>query len=204
VSTQNIDQSDLGVPKEFVEENIESIKNTHHKKGGPYNKKDREARHKEVFRLHFEYGYSAVKIAEMMKVNRNTINNDINYLYLQLQKEWGSHDIHSWWMRQMRRLEMQRTRLREELDKDIDFEKRLVLEKMILEIDNRLLQSSIKTITTKDEIMDLAVEVLNNYAKKNKLDVTYVHSRDINKLQTRNREKIAQIIKNDRTSRYGR
>ena len=104
----------------------------------------------------------------------------------------------------MRRLEMQRTRLREELDKDIDFEKRLVLEKMILEIDNRLLQSSIKTITTKDEIMDLAVEVLNNYAKKNKLDVTYVHSRDINKLQTRNREKIAQIIKNDRTSRYGR
>jgi len=33
------------------------------KKGGPYTKKEQEARRNEVFRLHFELGHSAVKIA---------------------------------------------------------------------------------------------------------------------------------------------
>ena len=192
------------VGKEFIRENIESYKNKSHKSGGPYNKQERLARRNEVFRLHFEYGYPAVKIADMMKVNHNTINNDINYLYSQLSREWDNHDISSWWMRQMRRLEMQRTRLRERLDQETDFEKKLVLEKMILDIDNKLLQSSVKIITTTEEFMDNLVGSLNNYARENKLDLTYVHSHDITKLQTRNLEKIKQIIKRDRSSRLGR
>jgi predicted DNA-binding protein YlxM (UPF0122 family) len=200
MSTENFEEF---VGKEFIEENIESCKK-HHKNGGPYNKQVREARRNEVFRLHFEYGYPAIKIAEMMKVNRNTINNDINYMYSQLSKEWENHDIQSWWMRQMRRLEMQRTRLRERLDKETDFEKRVVLEKMILGIDNKLLQSSIKTITTTDEVIDTAAAVLNRYAKEQKLNVTYVRSRDINNLQTRNREKITQIVNRDKSNRRGR
>ena len=202
MSTENIEE--LDVKQEFIEENMKSFKTKSRKNGGPYNKKDRDVRRNEVFRLHFEYGYSAVKIAEMMKVNRNTINNDINYLYSQLSKEWENHDIESWWMRQMRRLEMQRTRLREELDKESEFEKRLVLEKMILDIDNKLLQSSIKTITTSDVIVDAAIVALNKYAKDHKLDLTYVRSLDINKLETRNREKIIQIIKRDRLNKLGR
>lgn len=202
MSTENIDE--FGVEKEFIKENIESYKNKSRKSGGPYNKKDRQARRNEVFRLHFEYGYPAIKIADMMKVNRNTINNDINYLCSQLSREWDNHDISSWWMRQMRRLEMQRTRLREELDKETGFEKRLVLEKIILDIDNKLLQSSVRIITTQDEIVDNMVGALNKYAKENKLDVTYVHSRDITKLQTRNLEKIKQIIKRDKNRKVGR
>lgn len=51
------------------------------KKGGPYTKDERETRQKEVSRFYFEFGYSAVKIADLMKVNRNTINEDIKYLY---------------------------------------------------------------------------------------------------------------------------
>lgn len=57
------------------------------KDGGPYTKDERTKRQNEVARLHFEYGYSAVKIAEMMKVNRNTINSDIKYLYSEIKKE---------------------------------------------------------------------------------------------------------------------
>lgn len=202
MSTENIEE--LDVKKEFIEENMKSIKTRSRKNGGPYNKKDRDVRRNEVFKLHFEYGYPALTIAEIMKVNRNTINNDINYLYSHLSKEWDNHDIQSWWMRQMRRLEMQRTRLREELDKKTDFEKRIVLEKIILDIDNKLLQSSIKTIKTTDEIVDTAAAVLNKYAKEHKLDATYVRSRDINKLETRNLEKIVHIIKRDRGNRLGR
>ncbi len=42
------------------------------KKGGPYTKQEKEDRQIEVNKLHFEYGYSAVKIAEMLNVNRKT------------------------------------------------------------------------------------------------------------------------------------
>ena len=202
MSTENIDE--FGVEKGFIEENIDSHKNKSRKSGGPYNRQDRQARRNEVFRLHFEYGYSAVKIADMMKVNRNTINNDINCLYSQLSREWDNHDISSWWMRQIHRLEMQRTRLREGLDKETNFEKRLVLEKMILDIDNKLLQSSVKIIATNEQVMETVITTLNNYAKKNRLDATYTRSRDIIKLQTRNYEKIQQIIKRDRSNRLGR
>ena len=57
------------------------------KKGGPYTKNEKMKRQNEVYRLHFELGYSAVKISDMMKINRNTINSDINYWYSSLSKE---------------------------------------------------------------------------------------------------------------------
>jgi len=57
------------------------------KKGGPYTKDDQESRRNEVGRLHFEYGYSARKIADIMKINRNTINSDIKYLYDAIKEE---------------------------------------------------------------------------------------------------------------------
>ena len=47
------------------------------KKGGPYTKQEQEKRRDEVFKLHFEYGYSATQISQMLKINRNTINSDV-------------------------------------------------------------------------------------------------------------------------------
>lgn len=51
------------------------------KKGGPYPINQKQKRQNEVYKLHFEYGYSARKIAEMMMINRNTINGDLQYWY---------------------------------------------------------------------------------------------------------------------------
>ena len=63
---------DINVTPEFLVESIneEYQKN---KKGGPYSKIERKKRQHEVAKLHFEYGYSARKISEMMKINRATI-----------------------------------------------------------------------------------------------------------------------------------
>jgi len=61
------------------------------KKGGPYTKKDKEKRRTEVYTLHFEKGYSAVRIAEMLGINRNTVNEDIKYLYAQAVEELPRH-----------------------------------------------------------------------------------------------------------------
>ena len=66
--------------EEFFTENKNHFQkiNLQKKKGGPYSKHDRDARRNEVYKLHFEYGYSARKIADLMKVNRNTVNGDID------------------------------------------------------------------------------------------------------------------------------
>ena len=49
------------------------------KNGGPYTKKEQEERKLDVYHLYFEENYSAVKIAEMLNVHRNTINEDIKF-----------------------------------------------------------------------------------------------------------------------------
>ena len=60
---------------------------TKEKKGGPYTKDERLRRQNEISRFYFEYGYSATKISEMMKVNRNTINADIKCIYSNIKDE---------------------------------------------------------------------------------------------------------------------
>ena len=57
------------------------------KNGGPYNKKDQDKRRGQVHTLHFEKDYSAVKIAETLGINRNTINEDIKYWYSNIKEE---------------------------------------------------------------------------------------------------------------------
>jgi len=64
------------------------IKKSDKKNGGPYTKNEQEKRRNEVFKLAIEQGKSAVKIAEILKVNRNTVNGDIKILYHELGNEW--------------------------------------------------------------------------------------------------------------------
>jgi hypothetical protein len=47
-------------------------------------------RRSKVYNLHFEKGHSAVRIAEMNNVNRNTINEDIKYWYAQISRDFES------------------------------------------------------------------------------------------------------------------
>jgi len=110
------------------------------KKGGPYTKKEQDERRKEVYRLHFELGYSAVKIADLMKINRNTINADISFLYSQLAEQWNEYDTDSLIIKQVQRLELQRGRLYEELDKQEKSSDKIIIEKLLFQIDNRLTQ----------------------------------------------------------------
>jgi len=49
------------------------------KNGGPYNKKQQEERRKKVNELYFEKNLPTLKIAEILNVNRNTVNDDIPY-----------------------------------------------------------------------------------------------------------------------------
>ena len=93
--SKNTKSSELPkVSSEFLKDNQTRCKTnskSRKKKGGPYSKTDRQTRREEVYRLHFEYGYSALKISELMKINRNTINGDIQYWYSKVVKNWLGH-----------------------------------------------------------------------------------------------------------------
>ncbi len=106
------------------------------KKGGPYNKTDQDSRKNEVSRLYFEYGYSARKIAEMMKVNRNTINADIKYLYSNIKEEIKENSG-DFVIRQIGRLEAQRSRITESI-RENKIDDKIKYEKLLLEMDYRI------------------------------------------------------------------
>ena len=122
------------------------------KKGGPYTKQQQEKRRDEVFKLHFEYGYSAVQIAKLLNVNRNTINEDIKYWCTELYNEDKSNFSRDWLDKQFMRLELQRARLRKELDEDISLKERLQVERFITNIDLSISSLIVKIETAKKSV----------------------------------------------------
>jgi len=118
------------------------------KKGGPYTKKEQEERKIQVYHLHFEENKSAVKISELLNVNRNTINEDIRYWHSQLANEMKAQDLTAKMTKQIQRMEIQRDRLLEDLEDVDDINEKIKLEKFIHEIDNRLVQVFMKMISS--------------------------------------------------------
>lgn len=116
------------IKKEYVE----------HKKGGPYTKLEQEKRREVVFDFHFEKNYPAVKIAEMLDVNRNTVNDDIKYRYSQISEELDAHTVETWTIKQYQRMEAQRKRLLAELENQTQPHGVIAIEKMIFELDKML------------------------------------------------------------------
>ncbi len=140
-SSESIQASDFSVQNLANRSSEFKSKN---KKGGPYSKKDRDSRIEEVCRLHFEYGYSAIKISELMKVNRNTINNDIKQLYLTLETNWEKTTSVSLLQNHIESVLAQKRRLREALDNTEKFSEKLAIEKMILQVESKINQFQLR------------------------------------------------------------
>ena len=152
------------------------------KTGGPYPKDERVKRQNEVSRLHFEYGYSATKISEMMKVNRNTINQDIKTLYSELKEELKENNDNLI-IKQIGRLEAQRCRITENIQgvKNSQFNygasEKIRLEKILLDIDSKIndmlvrVSSDVKVNTSEEfkvspeQIKDFVLFLLIKYSQ---------------------------------------
>ena len=119
---------------------VESVK-----KGGRYTIKEQEERRIQVYHLHFEENRTAVKIAELLGVNRNTINGDIRYWHSQLAHEFNAQNIAAKMTKQIQRIDMQRDRLLEYLD-TADSDERDRIEKFVSDIDGKLMQYYSKMI----------------------------------------------------------
>jgi len=117
------------------------------KKGGRYTRKEQEERKIQVYHLHFEENKSAIKIAELLNVNRNTINEDIRYWHLQLANEFKAQDLTAKMTKQIQRMEIQRDRLLDLLEEAEDMDEKIKLERLVSDIDNRLVQIISKMIS---------------------------------------------------------
>ena len=135
---------ELNIFSEFIEESKKLGQTMPKRKGGRYTKQEKTKRQEEVHRLHFDYGYSARKIAEMMNINKNTINSDIDYWYSKITKKTNILNPEDSIVNSIERLNLQRNRLREALDKTVSFEERLKLERLIMESENKIGQMYLK------------------------------------------------------------
>lgn len=124
------------------------ITKENNKNGGPYTKKQQEDRRIQVYDLHFEKNLSAVKIAKLLNVHRNTINEDIRFWSLQYAKEMNPQELIFKMKKDIQRKEIQRDRLFEYLEDAKSLEEKMRIEKSILDIDNRLFQPYSKMITS--------------------------------------------------------
>lgn len=144
------------------------------KKGGPYPIHIKKKRRDEVFRLHFDYGYSARKISKMMNVSRNTINSDVLFCYAKLSQDTSNIYTDDWLNKILYRLDSQRTRFMERLDKTSDIGEILPLEKMILGIDSKLVQTILKIRESKLNMYDNVNKLFNQWLEENGHKERYV------------------------------
>ena len=88
--------------------------------------------------MYFEQKIPAIKIAEMLDVHRNTIDEDISFWNQQLCHEFKPRDLISRIIKQIHRMELQRDRLYEYFEKAQGIDEELALERFISDIDIRL------------------------------------------------------------------
>jgi hypothetical protein len=133
------------------------------KKGGPYNKENKQNRRDEVYRLHFELGYSARKISHAMKMNRNTINADVKFWYKELGKSFEVDTIKGNIAKQLVRYESQVNRLTEKSESCQDLELQLNIEKLITDISNKASMLHLKILDNHAEHPAKTKNQENNY-----------------------------------------
>ena len=191
--------NELSVPEDFIKENKANLGQFMPKsrKRGPYSKHDKLTRRSEVYRLHFEYGYSARRIAEMMKVNRNTINGDIQYLYGQVIKNYNMVDPRIAIIKQINKLEIQKTRLREQLDKTKNHSERISIERLLFDIDSKIIHIRIKISESNYQVHRMATKWLNDHLEKNQKEKRYLTLSDTSTVSISAYEKINKIIKEE-------
>ena len=176
------------------------------KKGGRYTKKEQEERRLQVYHLHFEQEKPAVKIAEMLNVNRNTINDDIRYWHQQLASEMNAQDISAKMTKQIQRMEIQRDRLLGDLEDAKSLEEIIKLERFISDIDNKLIGVYSKMIINGKEHLPPTIKIKDTDEEEIKEFVRDLvlsdHDPDSEDVHSEDTLKIYFIIKKKKKKKY--
>lgn len=189
-------ESDFSVSPDFIKDNM--VQTGPKRGGGPYTSKDKAARRNEVYKLHFDYGYSSRRIAEMMKINRKTIDNDIKLMYSKLMHKWNFPDIEEWLLYNMESLEIQKSRLREELDKVTDPQAKMSIERLLLDLESRSIELKFKLCTSMQRLHRRSNDIVNHWLEKKGAKTRYLSYWDTVRTTPRGRQKIGDILRQEK------
>lgn len=144
-------------------------------KFAPFTKVERRKRRIEVYKLHFENGMPATRIAQLMSVDRNTVNNDLKFLYRQALNDYNLDDmsLDDILEKQLIRLEAQRDRLGIYLSDAKDVTNKVTIERLIADIDFRVLTAVEKINHNTVQFYDQIIKAVNTIADNKKLDVRF-------------------------------
>ncbi len=166
------------------------------KRGGPYNKNKRNARRQKVYELHFEKGWTDVKIAQELKVSRNTINADIKYWYEKigsLEKIYNPEQIV---LATLERMSLRRIKLMELYETSTTINEKVQIEKAVNDIDYRIIHIQLKLATTTRRMFNLIYSKLNKILKENNINQEYATTFDQGIRVNESNEDVNKLLKN--------
>jgi hypothetical protein len=201
IPNRNYEPFDFEINQEFIEENkkinlnLVRHRHNHKQKFAPFTKSQRRKRRVEVYKLHFEYGMPATRIAEMMKVDRNTINNDLKILYREALKDYDPDDmsLDDILQKQLLRLETQRDRLGLYLSDAKDINGKIAIERLIADIDFKLIGAIEKVKHNAGRFWDEIIKEINRVAEEKKLNTRYTSLFELQKISTDSRKTLNKL-----------
>ena len=202
IPTRNYEPFDFEINQEFIEENkkinlnlVRHRQDSRHK-FAPFTKSQRRKRRMEVYKLHFEHGVPATRISELMKVDRNTINNDLKILYREALNDYNPDDmsLDDILQKQLLRLETQRDRLSLYLSDSKDVNSKIAIERLIADIDFKLIGVIEKINHNESRFWDEILKKINKVAEIKKLDMRYTSLFELHKISIVSRKSLNKLM----------
>ncbi len=197
--TKDFEPFDLEIDQEFIEENkkIDLVRHrqNHKHKFAPFTRSQRRKRRMEVYRLHFEKGIPAIRIADMMSVDRNTINNDLKILYQKALRDYDPDDMSydDIVQKQLFRLETQRDRLGIYLAGTKEMSNKIAIERLIADIDFKLIAAIERMNYNEVRVWDAVVKQMNRVAEDKKLNVRYTALFELHEISIDSRKSLNKL-----------
>ena len=185
--TDNHEPFDFEIDQEFIDENkkinLVRPRQKLRQKFAPFTKSQRRKRRMEVYRLHFEKGIPAIRIADLMKVDRNTINNDLRILYSKALNEYNPDmSLDDILQKQLVRFETQRDRLGLYLSNANDITSKIAIERLIADIDFKLIGAIEKLNHNVARFWEEIIKEINNIAENNKWNTRYTSAFELRRI----------------------
>ena len=202
IPTRNYEPFDFEINQEFIEENkkinlnLVKHRQNHRQKFAPYTRSQRRKRIMEVYKLHFEHGVPATRIAQLIKVDRNTINNDLKILYQEALNDYDPNNmsLDDILQKQILRLETQRDRLGLYLSDVKDVNNKIAIERLIADIDFKLIGAIEKVYHKEGRFWDEIIKRINKIAENKKWDVRYTSLFELHKISTDSRKSLNKLM----------
>jgi hypothetical protein len=197
----NTSELHIDLKQDHLEENKQSssdlVKPSHNfkHKFAPYTKSERRVRRSEVYKLHFEHGMPATRIAEIMNVDRNTINNDLKVIYQKALNDYNPDNMSFDEIveKQLVRLETQRDRLGLYLSDVKDVSAKISIERLIADVDFKLLRTMEKVNHNSDRFFDKVLKGVNKMAEVNNISLRYTSLFELQRISIDSRKSLDEI-----------